>query len=120
MIQPNPTGSLGISRPPPTPVFQGRIQAGSDADVVVWDPEKVRVFSSETQQSACDFNIFEGFRCQGAPAYVVSQGRVVVEGDELHASQGVGKFIPMAPNCPYVYSAMRQREVGTRFPTALG
>ncbi|CAN8027868.1 unnamed protein product, partial [Ixodes persulcatus] len=89
---------------------KGRIQAGSDADVVVWDPEKVRVFSSETQQSACDFNIFEGFRCQGAPAYVVSQGRVVVEGDELHASQGVGKFIPMAPNCPYVYSAMRQRE----------
>ncbi|KAM7286719.1 dihydropyrimidinase [Ixodes scapularis] len=90
---------------------KGRIQAGSDADVVVWDPEKVRVFSSETQQSACDFNIFEGFRCQGAPAYVVSQGRVVVEGDELHASQGVGKFIPMAPNCPYVYSAMRQREL---------
>ncbi|CAN7949136.1 unnamed protein product, partial [Ixodes pacificus] len=58
---------------------KGRIQAGSDADVVVWDPEKVRVFSSETQQSTCDFNIFEGFRCQGAPAYVVSQGRVVVE-----------------------------------------
>uniref|UniRef100_A0A2R5L4B8 dihydropyrimidinase n=1 Tax=Ornithodoros turicata TaxID=34597 RepID=A0A2R5L4B8_9ACAR len=89
---------------------KGRIQVGSDADIVVWDPEKERTFSVDTHHSSCDFNIFEGFRCQGAPAFVISQGKVVVEGDELQVSQGVGRFIPMAPNCPYVYAAMRQRE----------
>lgn len=89
---------------------KGKIQAGSDADVVVWDPEKERVFSAETHQSVCDFNILEGFRCRGAPAYVISQGRVVVEGGEVHAVKGVGKFVPMAPNCNYVYAAVRQRE----------
>lgn len=89
---------------------KGKIQAGSDADVVVWDPEKERVFSSETHQSACDFNILEGFRCRGAPVYVISQGRVVVENGEVHAVKGSGKFVPMAPNCNYVYAAVRQRE----------
>lgn len=89
---------------------KGRIQAGSDADVVIWDPEKEHVFSAQTHQSASDFNILEGFRCRGAPVFVVSQGRVVVENGEVHAAKGVGKFVPMAPNCSYVYSAVRQRE----------
>lgn len=89
---------------------KGKIQAGSDADVVVWDPEKERVFSADTHHSACDFNILEGFRCRGAPVYVISQGRVVVEGGEVHAVKGAGKFVPMAPNCNYVYAAVRQRE----------
>lgn len=89
---------------------KGRIQAGSDADVVVWDPERLRVFSTETHQSSCDFNVLEGFRCRGAPAFVVSQGKVVVEDGEVHATQGVGRYIPMAPNCNYIYTALRQRE----------
>lgn len=89
---------------------KGKIQAGSDADVVVWDPEKERIFSAETHQSASDFNILEGFRCRGAPVYVISQGRVVVENGEVHAVKGSGKFVPMAPNCNYVYAAVRQRE----------
>lgn len=46
----------------------------------------------------------------GAPVYVISQGRVVVENGEVHAVKGSGKFVPMAPNCNYVYAAVRQRE----------
>ena len=62
-------------------VFQGRIAVGSDADLVVWDPNETRTISSKTHHQACDFNIFEGQTCHGVPKVVVSGGRVVVDED---------------------------------------
>lgn len=38
---------------------KGRIEAGSDADIVVWNPTATRVISAKTHHQACDFNIFE-------------------------------------------------------------
>lgn len=60
-------------------LFQGRIAVGSDADIVVWDPAATRTISASTHHHACDFNVFEGMKCHGVPAYVISGGRVVVD-----------------------------------------
>ena len=54
---------------------------GSDADIVVWDPSVSRTLSVKTQQQKCDFNVFEGLRCRGAPWCVLSGGVIVLDED---------------------------------------
>jgi dihydropyrimidinase len=58
---------------------KGFINKGSDADVVVWDPNATKVISVENHKQAVDFNIFEGMSCYGVPSIVISNGRVVYE-----------------------------------------
>ncbi|KAL0269546.1 UNVERIFIED_CONTAM: hypothetical protein PYX00_007244 [Menopon gallinae] len=89
---------------------KGVIAVGSDADIVVWDPNQVRTISKATHHSASNFNIFEGTQIHGAPEYVIVNGRVCVDEFELKAVQGHGKFVPTSPWCPYVYEMMKARE----------
>lgn len=89
---------------------KGRIQVGSDADIVVWDGNKVRTISAKTHQHRVDYNIFEGMACHGVPLYVISRGRVVMENGNLNVNPGSGCFIPTPPYSPYVYRRIQQRD----------
>ena len=89
---------------------KGRIEKGSDADVVVWDPELVRTVSSRNHHSACDFNVFEGMQLHGAPLAVVSSGRVVYEENVFNLIQGSGRFIERPCFSDYVYSRVKVRD----------
>lgn len=89
---------------------KGVIAVGSDADIVVWDPNQIRTISAKTHHSASDFNIFEGVQIHGAPEYVIVGGRVCVDEFELKAVQGHGRFVPTSPWCAYVYESVKQRE----------
>lgn len=71
---------------------KGRIQVGSDADLVVWG-RNVRVIKADGHQSKCDFNIFEGTRVESGPLVVVAQGRVVLDQTGLHVVQGSGRYL---------------------------
>ena len=62
---------------------KGTIAPGSDADIVVWDPEKELTISAETNHSNVNYNLFEGTKVRGAPEVVLVRGQVIVEGDEL-------------------------------------
>ncbi|MDA0186794.1 MAG: dihydropyrimidinase, partial [Proteobacteria bacterium] len=46
---------------------KGAILVGADADVVVWDPTKEKTIAAKTQQSAIDYNVFEGHKVKGLP-----------------------------------------------------
>jgi dihydropyrimidinase len=75
---------------------KGTIAVGSDADIVVWDPEKARTLSAATHHSNVDYNLFEGTEVVGAPQVVLVRGQVVVENDQLVASPGAGRFVRRA------------------------
>jgi dihydropyrimidinase len=75
---------------------KGTIAPGSDADIVVWDPEKRLTISADTHHSNVNYNLFEGTEVVGAPEVVLVRGQVIVENDELVAQPGAGQFIKRA------------------------
>ncbi|XP_059469757.1 dihydropyrimidinase isoform X4 [Neocloeon triangulifer] len=89
---------------------KGCIAVGSDADIVIWNPGKTRVISAQTHHQAVDFNIFEGMECHGVPEFVIVNGRVCVDEEELKAVHGFGKFVPTPAFPPHVYDLVDARE----------
>ncbi|MGH3005863.1 MAG: dihydropyrimidinase [Gaiellaceae bacterium] len=75
---------------------KGTIAVGSDADIVVFDPEKQLTISASTHHSNVDYNLFEGTEVRGAPEVVLVRGQVIVENDELVAEPGAGQFVKRA------------------------
>lgn len=89
---------------------KGVIAVGSDADIVVWDPNRKRTISAQTHVQAVDFNIFEGMEVHGVPEYVIVEGRVCVDECELKAVHGFGKFVETPSHATYVYDMIEDRE----------
>ena len=75
---------------------KGTIAVGSDADIVVFDPNRKHTLSAKTHHSRSDYNLYEGTEVNGKPELVLLRGNVLVENDELVASPGIGRFVPRA------------------------
>jgi dihydropyrimidinase len=75
---------------------KGTLAVGSDADVVVFDPNKQVTISAATHHSKVDYNLYEGTEVVGSPEVVLLRGNVLVENDELVASPGIGRYVARA------------------------
>ncbi|XP_074651292.1 dihydropyrimidinase-related protein 3-like [Tubulanus polymorphus] len=93
---------------------KGRIALGSDADLLIWDPNLVTEISVSKSLSKVKYNMFEGMKCKGGPIIIVSQGRVIYEEGELHVSQGAGRFIETPANNEQIYSKIAARDKAAR------
>jgi dihydropyrimidinase len=72
---------------------KGTIAIGSDADLVIFDPNREHVISATTHHMRVDYSMFEGIKVTGMPDVVLSRGRVLVEGDRFHGKPGQGSFL---------------------------
>ncbi|NUB43681.1 dihydropyrimidinase [Fertoebacter nigrum] len=72
---------------------KGAVLVGADADLVVWDPEKTKTISASAQQSAIDYNVFEGKTVKGLPRYTLTRGRVAVADGVVQPGEGHGQFV---------------------------
>ncbi|RBI85898.1 dihydropyrimidinase [Rhodosalinus halophilus] len=79
---------------------KGAILEGADADIVVWDPAKEKTISAKTQQSAIDYNVFEGKHVKGLPRFTLTRGKVAVHDGEIRTEEGHGEFVKRPPNGP--------------------
>jgi dihydropyrimidinase len=72
---------------------KGTIAVGSDADLVVWDPNKEEVISTRTHHMRVDYSMYEGFRVKGGPETVFSRGEIIVDKGEWLGRPGRGRFV---------------------------
>lgn len=72
---------------------KGTIAVGSDADIVLWDPNRKYTISAKTHFMRVDYNPYEGLTVDGSPSLVMSRGSVIFEGDQFLASPGQGEYL---------------------------
>ena len=72
---------------------KGAITVGSDADVVLFDPEAEATISASTHHMRVDYNCFEGMRVRGLPEVVMQRGEVLVESGRFLGKPGQGRFL---------------------------
>ncbi len=72
---------------------KGIIQEGSDADLVILDPNQSNVISEKNQYQNTEYNVYEGFETEGKITHVLSRGEVIVEDNVILGKTGHGEFI---------------------------
>ncbi|MCB9527864.1 MAG: dihydropyrimidinase [bacterium] len=87
---------------------KGALQAGADADLVVWDPDATRTISAKSHRMNIDYNIYEGMEVTGNAAVTLSRGEVVYHNGEVTAERGRGRYVDR-PCWPSYYTGQMTR-----------
>jgi dihydropyrimidinase len=72
---------------------KGVIAVGSDADVVLWDPQQERMIDGAAMRSRAGYSVYDGWRVRGWPRMVLRRGEVVLADGENRAERGSGEWL---------------------------
>ena len=72
---------------------KGAIAVGSDADIVVYDPNLNKKLTLDDLHSDSDYSIWEGFESQGYPVMTILRGKVIVEDGKLSGDTPDGRWL---------------------------
>jgi dihydropyrimidinase len=73
---------------------KGTIAVGSDADVVLFDPNVKQTVHAHTLHGECDYTLLEGRELQGKVMKVFLRGSLIVDGPQWLGREGMGRFVP--------------------------
>jgi dihydropyrimidinase len=76
---------------------KGSLEPGSDADIVIWDPELKISYGKDVAQHRTDYNLFEGWNLKGFPEKVLLRGKVIVDKHQWYGRPGMGRFLKRNP-----------------------
>ncbi len=72
---------------------KGAIQPGSDADIVLLDPDMEKTLTMDDLHADSDYSIWEGFTCLGYPVLTMLRGKVIVDQGKLVGSSTDGQWL---------------------------
>src|SRR5690349_14092111 len=72
---------------------KGTIAVGSDADMVIFNPDQEETISAKTHHMRVDYSMFEGIKIKGAPKTVFSRGKAVIDAGKFVGRPGAGQFL---------------------------
>lgn len=100
-----PTQFVALTSTNPAKIFglyprKGALFPGSDADIVIWDPERSLKYGRAHAMHRTDYNLYEGWELKGYPEKVFLRGRLIVDGEHWLGQAGAGKFLRRQPGAP--------------------
>ena len=72
---------------------KGTIAIGSDADIVLFDPNEKHTLSAKTHHMNVDYSAYEGWELNGKVKTVLLRGKVVIDDNECKVAKGYGQFV---------------------------
>jgi dihydropyrimidinase len=72
---------------------KGALQVGSDADIVIWDPDRKLTYGTAHSHHRTDYNLYEGWELIGFPEKVFLRGKIIVDGDCWLGQAGMGRYL---------------------------
>ena len=76
---------------------KGVIQAGSDADIAIWDPNRSDTVRAEVDHSKSDYSVYEGWKVNGWPVTTIRRGEIVFDAGQIVGRAGSGRLITRRP-----------------------
>jgi dihydropyrimidinase len=77
---------------------KGVLAVGSDADVVIFDPNEKHVISAATHHMNVDYSAYEGVEVTGKVKKVFLRGKLAIDNNEVKIPKGYGKFVKRMPD----------------------
>jgi dihydropyrimidinase len=98
----SPSQFVALTSTNPAKIFglyprKGTLLPGSDADIVIWDPDRRLRYGKAYSHHRTDYNLFEDWELVGFPEKVFLRGTLIVDGDRWLGKAGMGRFINRAP-----------------------
>jgi dihydropyrimidinase len=81
---------------------KGALLPGSDADLVIWNPQKKVKYGVALSHQRTDYNLYEGWDLTGFPEMVFLRGQMIIEGGKWLGKPGRGRFLSRQPGVPSI------------------
>jgi len=95
---------------------KGVIAEGSDADVIVLNPNATTTISAKTHHHNVDYSVYEGQTFNGQIEITISAGRLVWKDGKLNVKKGSGRFVPTPPFGKMFYGLLNETALHTPKP----